>query len=218
MAYLEHNQKARQIVVYLLYPTISDYIRLYPTISDYISYIPPHPTISHHIGIGISQRYKIHSRGGLKGGVCKKYYCAIKPRSETRVNPRPIFGGPGAVPRGPWLRKKNSARHSQQNVSCTAQQGPYTNVYLIILSCPRIKPPQTATERLQRLLQPHREPLSPSCYTCSAGLGVTRLEFVRYGLLTEVWSVPPRPPRKRHENAKFAGRTRAERHESVAAH
>ena len=31
-----HNQKARQIVIYLLYPTISDYIRLYPTISDYI--------------------------------------------------------------------------------------------------------------------------------------------------------------------------------------
>ena len=82
------------------------------------------------------------------------------------------------------------------------------------------EPLHTATGRLQRLLQPHREPLSlsSSCYTSSAGLGVTRLEFVRYGLLIEVWSVPPLPPRNRQENAKFAGRTRSERHESVATH
>jgi len=61
LAYLEHNQKARQIVIYIcyirLYPTISDYIQLYPTISHISHHIPPYPTISHHIGIGISQRY-----------------------------------------------------------------------------------------------------------------------------------------------------------------
>jgi len=55
----------------------------------------------------------------------------------------------------PSCAKKVSARHSQQNVSYTAQQGPYTNVYLITLSCPRIEPPQTANGRLQRRLQPH---------------------------------------------------------------
>jgi len=62
LAYLEHNQKARQIVIYLLYPTISDYIRLYPTISHI------YPTISHHIPPyrnWDTPKTKIHSRRGL---------------------------------------------------------------------------------------------------------------------------------------------------------
>ena len=42
LAYLEHNQKARQIEIVIYIFAISDYIRLYPT----ISYIPPYPTIS----------------------------------------------------------------------------------------------------------------------------------------------------------------------------
>ena len=138
--------------------------------------------------------------------------------SNSRRLQKTLPYGPEAVPRGPWLRKKISARHFQQNVSYIARQGPYTIIFVITLIFPHPAPLHTATGRLQRLLQPHREPLSSSCYTCSAGLGVARLEFVRYGLLIEVWSVPPRPPRKRHENAKFAGQTRAERHESVATH
>ena len=57
----------RQQVIYPLYPTIFDYIRLYPIIFHYIPpyrvnpiishHIPPYPTISHHIKPGISQRY-----------------------------------------------------------------------------------------------------------------------------------------------------------------
>ena len=58
LAYLlEHNQKARQIVIYLLYSTISDYIRLYPTISHISHHIPPYRNWDIP---------KIHSRGGLR--------------------------------------------------------------------------------------------------------------------------------------------------------
>ena len=114
--------------------------------------------------------------------------------SNSRRLQKTLPYGPEAVPRGPWLRKKISARHFQQNVSYIARQGPYTIIFVITLIFPHPAPLHTATGRLQRLLQPHREPLSSSCYTCSAGLGVARLEFVRYGLLIEVRSVPPRPP------------------------
>jgi hypothetical protein len=83
---------------------------------------------------------------------------------------------------------------------------------------PLPEPPHTATARLQWPLQPHWKAPVPSSCNGSAGLGLRRLEFVRCGLLTEVWSAPPKPLPERRTNAKFAGRTRPERHEDVATH
>ena len=80
------------------------------------------------------------------------------------------------------------------------------------------EPPHTATARLQWPLQPHWKAPIPSSCNGSAGLGLRRLEFVRCGLLTEVWSAPPKPLPERRTNVKFAGRTRPGRHEDVATH
>ena len=85
LAYLEHNnnQKARQIVIYFLYPTISDYIRLYPTISDISHHIPPYRNWDIP---------KIHSSGGLERALGQRHGRVPVVESEPRAlaTPRPL--------------------------------------------------------------------------------------------------------------------------------
>jgi len=103
--------------IYIYIFAISDYIRLYPTISNYIRLYLIYPTISHHIGIGISQRY-------APGGGCQSTVSAGASPQRAARRRRWLAQPPSPPPQTPRTQSHSPQRANLKRECAHPQSKP----------------------------------------------------------------------------------------------